>query len=378
MLEMRYRILACLLAAKCCLLTAAEPNETFATATILPPGALLVNDLLTAQHPFPDTLLGILTAGGEINETNDDNSLYGNGFASGLQNVSVAGSSIRFAVTGFEDEGFAGEHQEVGQYEVFIDVRNSQGATIDSFSELRTLGPSIVHEFMFEDEDWQGGAYNVNIENRRPPNDIDFFTFTGLAPNSEFSARTLNPSIPTLDTVLGWFDDTGSLITSNDDYGELKLSRIEGIVPGSGQLTFAVTGFGDSDFGGLHSQAGGYSLQLEANLEPVPGDYNGDRRVNAADYTVWRNARLQNPPNLAADGTKDGEVDVEDYLFWKMHYGEGMGGAGAATIELNSVPEPLGGLQVLILAVLLGIRRQFAAKRSILRWCAVSAAGAAK
>lgn len=80
----------------------------------------------------------------------------------------------------------------------------------------------------------------------------------------------------------------------------------------------------------------------------VPGDYNGNGMVDAADYTIWRQTLGQSGDDLAADGTgpggmPDGVVDVLDYDFWKTNFGnaaENAGhhhGLGSAT---QLVPEP--------------------------------------
>ncbi|MCA9241147.1 MAG: hypothetical protein KDA37_13145, partial [Planctomycetales bacterium] len=50
-----------------------------------------------------------------------------------------------------------------------------------------------------------------------------------------------------------------------------------------------------------------------------PGDYNGDASVDAADYTVWRDALGE--ANPAADGDGDGLVDQDDYGVWRDNYG---------------------------------------------------------
>jgi hypothetical protein len=71
--------------------------------------------------------------------------------------------------------------------------------------------------------------------------------------------------------------------------------------------------------------------------DPLDGDYNGDLTVNAADYTVWRNA-LGGAFNPAADGDGDGVIDRDDYVIWKFNYGNSVG-VGAIS-DLDSVPEP--------------------------------------
>jgi hypothetical protein len=72
-------------------------------------------------------------------------------------------------------------------------------------------------------------------------------------------------------------------------------------------------------------------------------DYNLNGKVDAADYTVWRNSLNQAGPNLIADGNRDGMVTQLDFAFWKSHYGESIGnGAGTTTANLANVPEPTG------------------------------------
>jgi hypothetical protein len=68
----------------------------------------------------------------------------------------------------------------------------------------------------------------------------------------------------------------------------------------------------------------------------LPGDYNGDGAVNAADYTVWRNT-LGSTTDLRADGNRDRIIGREDYEIWKAYYGEVL---TAEVSDQHSVPEP--------------------------------------
>jgi hypothetical protein len=52
----------------------------------------------------------------------------------------------------------------------------------------------------------------------------------------------------------------------------------------------------------------------------LPGDFNRDGRVDAADYTVWRK-QLGQTGNIAADANEDNVVDIKDYNLWRSNVG---------------------------------------------------------
>lgn len=63
-----------------------------------------------------------------------------------------------------------------------------------------------------------------------------------------------------------------------------------------------------------------YGSSLPPDCTPVAGDYNRDGSVDAADYTVWRD-NLGSTTNLSADGNQDLIVNQADYVVWRNHYG---------------------------------------------------------
>src|SRR5262249_9628536 len=69
-----------------------------------------------------------------------------------------------------------------------------------------------------------------------------------------------------------------------------------------------------------------------------PGDYNGDGLVNAADYTVWKNAFNTSTIiyGSGADGNFDGKIDASDYTIWRDNFQDAAGAGGLST----AVPEP--------------------------------------
>jgi hypothetical protein len=76
-----------------------------------------------------------------------------------------------------------------------------------------------------------------------------------------------------------------------------------------------------------------FSYDTEAALW---GDYNGDNKVDALDYTVWRD-NVDTDTVLPNDLTP-GTINEFDFGLWRTHYGESSGGGsgqGAA-----GVPEP--------------------------------------
>jgi hypothetical protein len=81
----------------------------------------------------------------------------------------------------------------------------------------------------------------------------------------------------------------------------------------------------------------------------LPGDFNRNGFVDAADYTMWRD-HLGSTAFLSADGNGSGVVDSADYSVWKSHFGtNNVSGAGAAASP--AVPEPSGFVAILGAAV---------------------------
>ncbi|MCA9189574.1 MAG: hypothetical protein KDA99_28320, partial [Planctomycetales bacterium] len=65
------------------------------------------------------------------------------------------------------------------------------------------------------------------------------------------------------------------------------------------------------------------------------GDYNRNGKVDAADYTVWKD-NFSSTVNLAADGNGNGVVDAADYTVWKDNFG-----ATTSRSVTEAVPEPI-------------------------------------
>jgi hypothetical protein len=121
--------------------------------------------------------------------------------------------------------------------------------------------------------------------------------------------------------------------------------------------------FFDEDGGRIIYFEGTYSNSFSGNSQPTPlydynqlmyrldlstipsllpptlaGDYNGDGKVDAADYTVWRDT-FGSTTDLRANGDNSGAshgvIDQADYLAWVQKFGATQSAGSGAT-----VPEP--------------------------------------
>jgi mannan endo-1,4-beta-mannosidase len=95
-----------------------------------------------------------------------------------------------------------------------------------------------------------------------------------------------------------------------------------------------------------------------SNLAPdLPGDYNLDGNVNAADYTFWRDSLGQTGTGLAADGNGDGKIDADDLVVWRLFFGETTA-PGAGALGNLTVPEPVCGLLMIVGVSILSLARR--------------------
>jgi beta-glucanase (GH16 family) len=69
----------------------------------------------------------------------------------------------------------------------------------------------------------------------------------------------------------------------------------------------------------------------------LSGDYNGDQRVDAADYVVWRDSLGQGQIGHPVDGSGNGTVDRADFLMWRNNFGAVARTAAAVAAQM---PEP--------------------------------------
>jgi T5SS/PEP-CTERM-associated repeat protein len=184
---------------------------------------------------------------------------------------------------------------------------------------------------------------------------FDDVTFTGTH-SPGLSTATLNTgnvsytNSATLDIELAGsgFDQIKSNNTIAID-GTLKVDLLSGFTPLVGQrfdILTAVGGISGTFDTQLLPQLGNglaFRVLYSPNavslhvISALPGDYNLNGAVDAADYVVWRNSLGETGTDLAADGNGNSQVDAGDYEVWRANFGQT---AAASTLASNSIPEP--------------------------------------
>ena len=106
-----------------------------------------------------------------------------------------------------------------------------------------------------------------------------------------------------------------------------------------------------------------FHMEIETIAARLPGDFNRDGNVDAADYVIWRDTLGQTGPALAADGNRNDAVDAGDYDQWRANFGipNAGGGSGAtAAVEhgFAPVPEPSSVCTLWVALAFLSARRR--------------------
>jgi DNA-binding beta-propeller fold protein YncE len=102
---------------------------------------------------------------------------------------------------------------------------------------------------------------------------------------------------------------------------------------------------------------GPWGIAIAPDPVALPGDYNRNGTVDAADYVVWRNTRGQSRSLPNESGLNIHSVDIEDYWFWQANFGRTIPTSDA--LSDRAVPEPSLTASIMIgmtLATLLRLR----------------------
>lgn len=135
---------------------------------------------------------------------------------------------------------------------------------------------------------------------------------------------TTDPAVATLDqtrltfTPANW-DTPQRVAFRGVDNFETDTDRSVGVV------LSVVDGLSDATYAGLGQAFTATVLDDEPAPPALPGDFNADGVVDAADYTLWRDAAGSlTVPFKGADATGDARVNGFDRTVWAMNYGQAL------------------------------------------------------
>jgi hypothetical protein len=95
---------------------------------------------------------------------------------------------------------------------------------------------------------------------------------------------------------------------------------------------------------------GRWRAYTEAAPPGLPGDYNQNGSVDAADYTVWRDNLGGTTLANEGDGISPGMIDNEDYAFWKSRFGAAPSWVATGTFGTHPLVDQGGGEYTVSLA----------------------------
>lgn len=176
--------------------------------------------------------MGLFEPSGDLIRTAYDSSPTGN-YAPAMRGTVPATGTVRLKVTGSSDYNFDGaeEYYDDQGYEIPGEPHYAEG--------------EYTLSVITGDVDVRG--------------DIDFFSLTGLTGGDIF---TVSDFLSEYGVRLAWIADSGDVV-SESSYSDTTYSeQVSGIVPPSGTVHIAVTGYDDTDFEGKHTSPGEYLLRV--------------------------------------------------------------------------------------------------------------------
>ncbi len=253
---------------------------------------------------------------------------------------------------------------------------------VTQFLATRTADPNSLFVVFSGANDFVGGQTNVNVPANNLAADIQRLISAGarqflvmnlpllgytpryngnVTTSEQFNTRTAEfnaaldvkiENIATTNPALTFFRlDVASLfndaIANPAAFGLINVtqSAAPGLQPGASSYNTNLIVSNHNQYlfwDDLHPTTAVHAIlaQRALALVALPGDYNRDGEVDAADFVVWRNSFGQTGSFLRADGNENNQIDLSDFEFWKAHFG--LTASSGTSIALTLPPPPFG------------------------------------
>ena len=184
----------------------------------------------------------------------------------------------------------------MGAFTISLEAAAANATTTRGFfnstnaTRLAMISPDVINlfsDYYYNNSTVAGEGIKLKIEGVQPNTDYDLKLWTYDNDNNSITPTTWTP-------IEGTTGDVGSILNDRDDPWPQTLddhSDVIRIRSTTNTLTLMGTTPGAPANGGTRLNA----LDLSLASTIAAGDYNGDGKVNAADYVLWR----KNPQRMA-------------------------------------------------------------------------------
>jgi hypothetical protein len=93
------------------------------------------------------------------------------------------------------------------------------------------------------------------------------------------------------------------------------------------------------------------NIRVGMTEDGIPGDYNDDGNVDAADYVICR--KFQGTSGELPNNPSGGVIDMDEFNIWRENFGGSSGGGNG-----GAVPEPASALMLLAGLCYFGSKRR--------------------
>jgi hypothetical protein len=182
--------------------------------------------------------------------------------------------------------------------------------------------------------------------------DTSFSGLIGTVTDAQIHAMTLTVGTGTAGaaTQVPSFDEFPSGVTSGDYEHEFDLALATTYNPAFITSTGSISNAYNALAFAMNDGKAYFNIattafpngEIRGFLSYVPGDFNNNGVVDAADYVLWRGSLGTTGEGLLADSNNDNVISNDDYEFWRANFGKvGVSNvAGGASVLAAEVPEP--------------------------------------